>query len=670
MFIKNYLFGLIWFLVLGCVIYISLFYEFEGTSFYGIAETQELVANSEKGVEIKRINVVEGQSIVEGHLLVELSSPELSMKTNYISHQIDQLKAQKGISKTELKSKIDQLKAERAARRNEINSRIKRFENELEINKALTAGLKSIRPDANTIPGKVKGNASNPIKMRIESLKQELTLALNPIDIQIELFKKELNASGSPIKIRIQRLENELKLLTLENDKLNIYSPITGVIGSINHRAGEKIEPFAPILTLHTKTPSFIKGFINENVYTRVDIGEKLKVRSVADSKRAIVGDIVGVGSRIVEYPVRLKKHPELQVWGREVTIKIPENNAFILGEKVMINSTRKKTSVFKKLQNVITLKNAYPQGNSVEKKIKDIKTPKKSIVQTFEISAIIPKKTKNIEASGLLYLADIDRYLVISDESKKNPSLFLMNAEGRVMNERSISDLSTMSDMESIVESKEGLIFIASSLSANKKGKTKKSRRILIVIARKKDEFKLIKQIDLYDILKNSAQRNQDKPWAGYYLAAMSTNDIDIEGMFYNEDTIYLGFKTPLQDGKSVIIKIDMISELLNGKKPDDNQISVWKTFRLHVEGSSSQERISDLYYENGQLYITGSLPGERSGSLWHYNTKSGEIARLIKFDNVQPEGITAGKEKGTFMICFDQGTNNPSKITLIKVI
>jgi len=48
----------------------------------------------------------------------------------------------------------------------------------------------------------------------------------------------------------------------------------------------------------------------------------------------------VGVGSRIIEYPLRLKKRPEMQLWGREVEIHLPDGNPFLLGEKVMIQTS------------------------------------------------------------------------------------------------------------------------------------------------------------------------------------------------------------------------------------------------------------------------------------------------------------------------------------------
>ncbi len=657
---KDILLFLIWLLVLACVITMTFLYNLESTNFYGIAETKELVANSENSVEINRINVVEGQFITKGQLLVELSSPELRMKINHISHQRDQLKAQKGVSKAELKSKIDQLKAENASKRNEINSQIMRYENQVQINKKLTLGLKSITTHKEGT-SHLETSTNNPIQLRIESLRKELALALNPLNIQIELYQKELDASDSPIKIQIERLEKELAFLSIENNKLNIYSQISGVIGSINYKEGEKAEPFAPILTLHTKNPLIVKGFIHENVYNKVIIGAKVKVSSVADGKKIVGGLVVGVGSRIVEYPVRLRRHPDLQVWGREIIIKIPGNNSFILGEKVMIDSANHETSVFQQLKKILSIKEVHAQNENNDQFETQIDKG---------ISIIIPDKTKHIEASGLLYLEDIDQYLVVSDDTPKDkPILFLMNKEGQVIKEATISGLSEISDIESITSSKNGIIYIASSVSANKRGKIKKSRRLLIAVSRDKDTFTLIQKIDLYSLFERITAHNPDKQLVQLIRSGIADKSIDIEGMFYDHDAIYLGLKSPLLSEKSVILKIDRISGMQKAQKPDNLQISIWHTFQLKDKTSDVQERISDLYYENGQLYITGSVIGKKSGSLWKFDEDSRNMTRLITFETLQPEGITRGRENGTVMICFDQGRKQNSKITFVKV-
>ena len=337
----DWLLYLVWVIVFVLVMIFTLTHELESTSFFGITETREIVISSESSLDIKTINVAEGQSVSQGQILVELISPDLTIKINQISHQLDELKAQKGVNKNELISNINQLKAEKKSVISEINNKIRQLENQYNINKALTSELKSIPIRENS----EESSTSNPIYLEIESLQQELALKINPIDIRIDLMQAVLDASESPIEIQVERLEKELDLLKQEKDNLTISAQISGIIGSVNFKAGEKVAPHKPILTLHTKNPSLIKGYIYEDVYTKISVGMEVNVTSLTDSKTQIIGTIVGVGSRIVEYPVRLRKHPELQQWGREIMIKIPSVNPLILGEKVLINTPQQRIS-------------------------------------------------------------------------------------------------------------------------------------------------------------------------------------------------------------------------------------------------------------------------------------------------------------------------------------
>lgn len=287
----------VWIVVCIILIAISLRYKGESTGFYGIADAREVVVNSGNPVEIKKIHVVQGQSIREGDTLVELRRPELDMKINEITLQISQMKTQK------------------YAKINSIKSQIKELEAQYERNKKLTAELKSFRKQNSSAN---QDDSQNPLLIKIENLKKELQLAVSPAQI-----KEELN------------------LLLAEKEKLTIYAQINGIIGSVNAKEGEKVSPFTPIITLHTKSPSYVKGYIHEDVYNKVNVGQKVTIASLSDPNNKIEGEVVGVGSRIVEYPVRLRKRPDFQIWGREIIIRIPSENNLLLGEKVRISYSR-----------------------------------------------------------------------------------------------------------------------------------------------------------------------------------------------------------------------------------------------------------------------------------------------------------------------------------------
>ena len=66
----------IWPLGLACLaalvalLILGWFNMFERTQFLGIAESKEIIINSENPVEIEKVYVLEGQSVEQGQLLV------------------------------------------------------------------------------------------------------------------------------------------------------------------------------------------------------------------------------------------------------------------------------------------------------------------------------------------------------------------------------------------------------------------------------------------------------------------------------------------------------------------------------------------------------------------------------------------------------------------------
>jgi len=334
---RTVFFLIAWLAILASVIYMSTAFDGESYELYGIADSSEITIASKHAVEIKKIAVVDGKFIKKGDLLVELNNPELNIKINQISHQLEQFKIEKTSGKSEIVSKIRELKATRVSTVSSIKFKIKLLEKKYNLNRELTSELKSIED----VP---RSAEENPITLEIMSLKQEMRYAVNPINERIKLLEKELGMAETPIEVRVERLQKELSLLKEEEKKLSIVSEIDGVIGSIHFKQGEKVAPFVAIMTIHTKNPSYIKGYIHENVYNKIGVGKKVKIASLADGKNKSIGVVVGVGARIVEFPSRLRKHPEIKLWGREVVVRINSQNRLLLGEKVRISSKSHQT--------------------------------------------------------------------------------------------------------------------------------------------------------------------------------------------------------------------------------------------------------------------------------------------------------------------------------------
>lgn len=634
--------------------------------FLGIAESREITINSENPVEIERVHVLEGQSVDQGQLLVQLRNPELTLRINQISHQLDQLRAQNDVDKSELESVLTRLKAEKNALINETDYKIQELKNDYDINMSLTSGLRSLSgKDINTII-----NAGHPTLQKIERLKLELASAVHLLDVRIELQKKALDSADKPLNIQVNRLENELRMLKAESHKLSIYAPISGMVGSINFKAGEKVSPFAAVMTLHSNTPSIVKGYLREDEYSKVKVNDELAIHSSTETHGLVIGTVVGVGSRIVEYPVRLRKYQNVQTWGREITIKIPESNNLILGEKVLISMTGEGNSTWHKIGESLSLQETIAAITS-ENNNGNTDAEPESIVRP-----ITTLSEHSIEASAMVYLPDLDQYLLASDDTpEKRLLLYLMDPSGQITKEIEIPGLEEIDDIESMTSDNEATIYLAASMSARKNNSYPLSRRLLVTIKRGKGPapgFYLHGSIDLSNILTRCAEKNRNQPWANFLINAVESSKLDMEAMFWRDNALYLGFKSPFLMNRSIIMKIDEANRLLENSELSAQHVSIWQMLSLKVDDEDSQESISDLLYLDGTLFITGVLPPKHrdqyTGSLWKLTPEDGALKRVIKFRGIKPEGIATTKESADLLICFDQGRNHQSQIAQVK--
>jgi HlyD family secretion protein len=302
-----------------------------------VADENETVVSYNLPVEIKKINVVQGEPIKVGDTLLLLYQSKLTSEINKISYILEELKAKKTKKTNRSRSEIKVLKAEQAARINQLSTEIKKLEAEYKLKKGLVANFKSMQ-------GSVGNNQdtsidfSNPLIIQIEELKKQIKMANEPSQVVIERLNDELSNNGDPLLDQVQLMTNELALLNDKKDELVVRAQINGVIGSVLFNEGEKVTPYDTIVTIHQSFPSYVKGYIHENLHGYVYIGQTVNLCSTT-GKTTSTGVVTGIGSRIVEYPIRLTKSKEIVIWGKEVIIKLQDNNNFHLGDKIVIST-------------------------------------------------------------------------------------------------------------------------------------------------------------------------------------------------------------------------------------------------------------------------------------------------------------------------------------------
>jgi multidrug resistance efflux pump len=308
-------------------------------TFYGFAENKEMQINMEYPVAISRVVVTSGQSVKKGDLLLEVTRQTLEHKESEVAYNITELQAKGGLHRSDLMASLGKLRSQKAERKAETEAQIAAIEAEVSLNRSLVKGLKSIRIDES------KTTENSLFTAKIARLRDELRFAITPIEIEIKRIESELN-NVDPLKVQIDHLKNEKQLIEKEQEKLSIYAPTDGLIGTIHCKEGENIQSFAVMISFYEQNPNQVVAFVHESLLLKIKINDSLLVTSSLRPDEKAMGSIVGLGHRIVEIPERLRRIPEMRTYGREVLISIPLQNHFLQNEKVVLNiiDTEKKT--------------------------------------------------------------------------------------------------------------------------------------------------------------------------------------------------------------------------------------------------------------------------------------------------------------------------------------
>lgn len=499
----------------------------------------------------------------------------------------------------------------------------------------------------------------------IELNHTELNTQIRQLTAQIERLRAEKsvreqmnkavgnNAHGlgnDPLSVEIRELEEERGFLERQRNNLYVFAEIDGIVGSVNFKRGEKAPAFSSLVTISPDSPTFVQGFVNEQLRTSVRPGSRVKISSLTNSGSSVEGKVVSVGARFIELPLRLAPNSGMRggvpIWGREVMVEIPKSSNIILGEKVSISP-------------MISLIPALVARAGEEFSEDSDKEP-----AHVNVPAAVSDKSA-FEASGALYLADLKKYLVISDDTddKNSPWLFLMNGEGEVDEQiLTIPGLREMNDMESI--SADGdYIYVMASLTAKKDGDGKRDRNLFVRAKRKGSVLSDTQEVNLGKLMRDLIKKSEHPLLRA--MVAEGLEKFEVEGHAIRDGALYIGLKAPqAADNASLILRLPSVNDLFTSRA-EDSELEVWKTAKFD-QNDGSTYRITDLTFVGNTAYFTTSCKNESCGGLWSLSENELKPRMLRKFKADSPEGLAYNAEKNLFMITFDQGTRG-SKFTTI---
>jgi multidrug resistance efflux pump len=342
----------------GVLILMNYSMQSKTASFYGFAENKETEINHINDVLVEKIYVENGQEVKKGDLLIEVKDANLPARIDELKLEKEAIEQTVIQKKSEILNKIAMIELERDVRLKDLEGKIQLLEKEIALNKSLFEGLKTI--------DSVDDTYSNADAVKLEFMNQSRTDIMNQAQGEINMQKNMLANLATPSNVKTRIIDAEINYYEKEKDKLLIYAPSDGLIGNITCKEGENISAFSTLMNFYKHNPTLVKGYVHESMILEVQVGDILEVSSSLHPDVKIQGEVFGLGSRIVEIPERLRKIADFKTYGREVLIKIPEQNNFLQKEKVLLNTINNESGLT--LGNLFTSKKPASNIGKVSK--------------------------------------------------------------------------------------------------------------------------------------------------------------------------------------------------------------------------------------------------------------------------------------------------------------
>jgi HlyD family secretion protein len=321
-----------WFICAVILGILAFGYRDSASAILAEVEPQKYAISFQKPIKIRKIYVIPGQQVKKGDKLIKVERPDLLLDSERKTNSLLALKSKVKIKEIEKSNKLTLAKIGNEQRTTKIETDIQQLKLVLANNQQLSKNLESL----NLWPDSVQTLDHTYIQVKIKQLEQELISEKNQYQIEISEIHQVYQLEQQNLQQEIGQLEQEIELLKIEESELIQYALVDGTIGNVYSDHEELVPPYNNLISVYENNPTIIRALVNEHVEIDVKTGDEVTIEST-NRKYKTKGKVLEIGSRIIEYPSRLKSFAELPVWGRELFIKIPEESNFLNGEKVFV---------------------------------------------------------------------------------------------------------------------------------------------------------------------------------------------------------------------------------------------------------------------------------------------------------------------------------------------
>lgn len=296
-------------------------------SFFGFAESNETAINYNYPIVVDRILVQPGQRVTAGEPLLEVSRRKSKETLADQQYQIAELRAEERLWQQRRQNERSQQQQRLADRLAVIDAKIEALKAKIAYKRSLAEGLQSISADEASY---------QPLTAELTELRAERQREVAAAELAANNLDQEIRLGNQPIQERIRRLEAETEFEAGQKvQPFTVTAPADGLVGNVTVKEEEHVPSYETLLTFYEPHSSLVRGYVHEDQTAKVSVGDTLEVYSLKPAGKRYLARVIGLGSRIVETPARLRKLPDFKTYGREVSLQITPDNTFLQKEKV-----------------------------------------------------------------------------------------------------------------------------------------------------------------------------------------------------------------------------------------------------------------------------------------------------------------------------------------------
>ncbi len=286
-----------------------------------------------------------------------------------------------------------------------------------------------------------------------------------------------------------------------------------------------------------------------------------------------------------------------------------------------------------------------------------------------IRVPSELRRENERLEPSGVVWSAELDRYLVVSDDTgtkgrKHRPWVFSMSRHGAFDSAPIvIRGIDELNDPEAICAGPDGTFFLTTSHSENRKGRTEPARRMLLHLRLAGRALEVLGRLDL------AAAR---APNGGGLLEIAGLDPAegpDIEALAFHHGALLIGFKAPLTSrGSAVILRLEGAPEALRTGRITAGSLTRFgePALRATRAGASVGRGISDLAsLPDGSLVLLANspkgMPGDGGGAMYWLKAGDSTAVLLHEFPGLKPEGVTLAEDGRGLVLVFDNDLRPP---------